>query len=186
MKNGFMLIFGKGVMYMQGCMHGVLHMHAVMYTCTPAYTRPPPFRKLKSQILDEMMHFFDCWFSFFPFMQCQNCRQHLKKNACMQCTRHCSMSLRSRMFAGLIQLGRHENGGLVSHFCWCKDDGMHDLLGRDDVEFVAHRHFYPVCPCFFQRPVRQANEHLVVQHRMEKHFSNSSVGAAAVGAAACI
>ena len=33
MKNGFMLIFGKGVMYMQGCMHGVLHMHAVMYTC---------------------------------------------------------------------------------------------------------------------------------------------------------
>ena len=36
------------------------------------------------------------------------------------------------------------------------------------------------------RPVRQANEQFAAEHRMEKHFSNSSVGAAAVGAAACI
>ena len=110
------------------------------------------------------------------------------------------MSLRCRRFVGLIQPGRHENSGLVSHTCWFKDDGMHDLLGRDDAEFVAHRHLsfpslrslrslrsFPSFPrCSFQRPVRQANEHLAVEHRMEKHFSNSSVGAAAVGAAACI
>ena len=34
MKKWVMLIFGRGVMYMQGCMHAVyMYMHAVIDTC---------------------------------------------------------------------------------------------------------------------------------------------------------
>ena len=96
----------------------------------------------------------------FRFTQCQNCQHAPIEKRMHAMYPSLGMSLRCRRFVGLIQPGRHEHSGLVSHICWCKDDGMHDLLGRDDAEFVAHRHFYPVCPCFFQRPVRQASEHL--------------------------